>query len=157
MSPYPGPLVAIPTKLVGVWITINYQQPDKTISLRQLPFHWVGHNLGSLRKGHITLFYNLASSFHRYTEHQETIPRAAFWEATRLSECLLIPQGSSDCPGCFVKVITLTIKGLEQVFSYLDDVILFFQPIPLLMWPLFTRLSDDGASIISSFRLLRQT
>ena len=36
-----------------------------------------------------------------------------------------MPQGSSDSPGWFVKVINEVIKGLGQVAVYLDDVIVF--------------------------------
>ena len=36
-----------------------------------------------------------------------------------------MPQGSSEAPGGFVKVINEVIKGLDRVAAYLDDVIVF--------------------------------
>ena len=36
-----------------------------------------------------------------------------------------MPQGGSASPGWVVKVINDVIKGLEQVATYLDDVIVF--------------------------------
>ena len=53
ISPYSSPLVVIPKKSGGVWITVNYKKLKKISSQSQLPIPRVGQILDSLGKGRV--------------------------------------------------------------------------------------------------------
>ena len=78
-----------------------------------------------LGTGRIFSLFDLVTSFHQITVHEDTISFTAFCTPTRLFESLVMPQGSNEAPGWFVKVINEVIKGLANVATYLDDVIVF--------------------------------
>ena len=57
--------------------------------------------------------------FHQKTVHRDAIPLTAFCTLTCFFGWLVMPQGSSAAPGCFVKVINDLIQGLANVAAYL--------------------------------------
>ena len=81
--------------------------------------------LDSLGSGRGFSLFDLVFSLHQITTHKATVPLTAFCTSTNLYEWVVMPQGSSASPGCFVKIINEMIKGLKQVAAYLDDVIVF--------------------------------
>ena len=93
--------------------------------LGQLPTPRVDEFLYKLGTGRIFSLFDLVTSFHQITVHEDTISFTAFCTPTRLFESLVMPQGSNEAPGWFVKVINEVIKGLANVATYLDDVIVF--------------------------------
>ena len=122
---YSSPLVVIPKKSNGVRITVNYKKLNQISKLSQLLIPRVDQVLDSLGSGRVFSLFYLVSSFHQITAHKDTVPLPAFCTPTGLYEWLVMPQGSSDSPGWFVKVINEVIKGLKQVAAYLDGVIFF--------------------------------
>ena len=118
-------MVVIPKKSGDNRIAVNYKKLNKLSILGELPIPRVDEVLDKLGTGRIFSLFDLVSSFHQRTVHKDTIPLTAFCTPTRLFEWLVMPQGSSDAPGWFVKVIKEVIKGLDHVAAYLDDVIVF--------------------------------
>ena len=49
--------------------------------------------------------FDLAFSLHQITAHKDTVPLTALCTPTGLFEWVVMPQGSGDSPGWFVKVI----------------------------------------------------
>ncbi len=124
-SPYSSPLVVIPKKSGGVRITVNYRKLNKLCELSQLPIPRVDDTLDKLLHGKIYSLFDMKSSFHQITVHRDTIPLTAFITSSGLFEWLKMPQGSAAAPGWFCKVVNEVIKNLENVASYLDDLIVF--------------------------------
>ena len=124
-SSYSRPLGIIPKKFGGVRITVNYKKLNMISSLSQLSIPIVDQVLDSLGKGQVFSLFDLVSSFHQITAHEDIVPLTAFYTPTGLHEWLFVPQGTSASPEWFLKVINEVVKGLEQVVAYLDDVIVF--------------------------------
>ena len=83
-SPYSSPLVVIPKKSGGVWITVNYKNLNQICSLSQLPVPRVGQVLDSLGKGRVISLFDFASAFHQSTAHIDTVHLTAFYTPTGL-------------------------------------------------------------------------
>ena len=81
--------------------------------------------LDSLGKRRVFYPFDLVSSFHQITAHKDIVPLTAACTAADLYEWLVMPQGISNSPWWFVKVINEVIMGLGQVAAYLHDVIVF--------------------------------
>ena len=69
--------------------------------------------------------FELVSSLHQITVHKDMVPLTALCAPMGLYKWLIMPQGSSASPGCFVKVINEVINKLKQVAAYLGDVTVF--------------------------------
>ena len=123
ISPYSSPLVVIPKKPGGVWVTVNYKKLNHISSLSKLPIPRVDQVLDSLGKGRVCSLFDLVYSFHHITAHKDTILLTAFCTPTGLYGWLVMLQGSNASLGLLVKVINQVIKGVEKVAAYLDDVV----------------------------------
>ena len=71
-SPYSSPLVVIPKKSGGVWITVNYKKLNKISGLSQLPIPRVAQVPYSLGKGRLFSLFGLVSSFHQMPAHKNS-------------------------------------------------------------------------------------
>ena len=99
ISPYSSPLVVIPKKSGGVWITVNYKKLKKISSQSQLPIPRVGQILDSLGKGRVFSLFGLGSSFHQIAAYKDTVPLTALGAPPGLYEWLVMLQSSSVSPG----------------------------------------------------------
>ena len=111
ISLYLSPLVVIPNKSGGVWITMNYKNSTRSAaSASCLPSTGIRFSSPWERTGvfPISLFF----LFLRIPAHKDIVAPTAFCTPAGLYECLM-PQGSSASLGWFVKVINEVIKGFE--------------------------------------------
>ena len=80
-SPCSIPLVVISKTSGRVRITVNYKKLNQISSLSQVLTPRGDQVLDFLGKGWIFSFFELVSSFHQITAHQDTIPLTAFWHS----------------------------------------------------------------------------
>ena len=81
--------------------------------------------LDSLGSGRVFPSFDLVSSFHQRTAHNDTVPLTAFCTPIGLYEWLVMPPGGSASAGWLVKVNNEVIMDLKEVAAYLNDVIVF--------------------------------
>eukprot|EP00752_Nemacystus_decipiens_P016839 g15071.t1 len=122
-SPWRSPLVVIPKKNGDLHVTVNYKKLNAVSELGQQPLPRVDATFDKLRSAKIFSLFDLTSSFHQIVNDKDTIPLTAFCTPTRLLEWLVMPQGASQSPGWYMRVINEVIQNLERVLAYLDDVI----------------------------------
>eukprot|EP00752_Nemacystus_decipiens_P015617 g13940.t1 len=122
-SPWRSPLVVIPKKNGDLRVTVNYKKLNAVSELGQQPLPRVDATFDKLRSAKIFSLFDLTSSFHQIVNDKDTIPLTAFCTPTRLLEWLVMPQGASQSPGWYMRVINEVIQNLERVLAYLDDVI----------------------------------
>ena len=124
-SPHSSPLMLIPKESGGVRITVMYRKLSQISKPQPVGLPPRGPCPGLF--GQETGGFLVRPGFFVPLEYgaQDTVPLAAFCTPTGLYEWLVMPQGSSPSPGRSVKVISEVIKGLEQVATYLVDVIVF--------------------------------
>lgn len=67
---------------------------------------------------------DFVSSFRQITVHKDAIPLTAFCTPAFLFGWLVKLQGSKAAPRWPLKIIKETVKGLDCVTAYLEDVIL---------------------------------
>ena len=124
-SPYSSPLVVISKKSGVVRISVNYKKLKEINSPSQLLIPHVGQALDSLGRGRVFSLFDLVTSFHQITAHNDTVPLTAFDTPPGFYEWPITPQGSRGSPGWFVKVTKEVTKDLAHVVAYLDDLIVF--------------------------------
>ncbi len=122
-SPWRSPLVVIPKKNGDLRVTVNYKKLNSVSELGQQPLPRVDATFDQLRSAKIFSLFDFTSSFHQIVNDKDTIPLTAFSTPTRLLEWLVMPQGASQSPGWYMRVINEVIQNLERVLAYMDDVI----------------------------------
>ena len=78
--------MVIPKKCGGVQITVNYKKLNQISSLSRLPIPRGDQILDSLSKGRVFSLFDLVSSFHQITAHEDTVPLTAFCTPTDFYE-----------------------------------------------------------------------
>lgn len=124
-SPWRSPLVVIPKKNGDLHVTVNFKKLNAISELGKQPLPRVDATFDQLRSAKIFSLFDFTSSFHQIINDKDTVPLTAFCTPTRLLEWLVMPQGASQSPRWFMRVINEVIDNLKRVLAYLDDVIVY--------------------------------
>lgn len=110
--------MVLPITSGGGRITGNYKKLNQIGSLNQL-------SISRVDQIQVISLLALVSSFHQTTAYKDTVPLVKVFTPAGLYKWLVLPQSSRASPEPVRQGDRRGIKGLKQVATYLDDVIVF--------------------------------
>ena len=119
-SSWSAPIVVVPKSDGGKRLCIDYR------ALNHIwPMLRIEDILAKLGKAKFFTTLDLRSGYHHIALDKQSIKKTAFCTPFGKYEYLKVPFGLAQAPSYFQKLMNKVLNGLNFVFAYLDDIIIF--------------------------------
>ena len=162
VSPYASPIVVVRKKNGQLRLCIDYRCLNAKTQKDAFPLPRIDETLESLGGANLFSSLDLTHGYFQVAMHPESVAKTAFRVPWGLYEFLRLPQGLTNSPSTFQRVMELIFGDLNltEVVLYLDDVLVFsttFAEHIDRLDKVFTRLEDNGLKLKGSKCKLFQT
>ncbi|KAJ2947350.1 hypothetical protein O0L34_g17078 [Tuta absoluta] len=129
VSPWSCPVHIVPKKAdasgkVKWRLVVDYRRlNDRTIE-DKYPLPNINDILDRLGRAQYFTTLDLASGYHQVEMHPNDVEKTAFSTERGHYEFLRMPFGLKNAPSTFQRLMDHILRGIENVFTYLDDVII---------------------------------
>lgn len=129
ISPWSCPVHIVPKKAdasgkVKWRLVIDYRRLNDRIIEDKYPLPNIHDILDRLGRAQYFTTLDLASGYHQLEMHPNDIEKTAFTTERGHYEFLRMPFGLKNAPSTFQRLMDHILRGLDNVFTYLDDVII---------------------------------
>lgn len=129
ISPWSCPVHIIPKKpdasgKVKWRLVIDYRRLNERTVEDKYPLPNICDILDKLGRAQYFTTLDLASGYHQVEMHPNDIEKTAFSTERGHYEFLRMPFGLKNAPSKFQRLMDSILRGVENVFTYLDDVII---------------------------------
>lgn len=129
VSPWSCPVHIVPKKpdasgKVKWRLVIDYRRLNDRIVEDKYPLPNIHDILDRLGRAQYFSTLDLASGYHQVEMHPRDIEKTAFSTERGHYEFLRMPFGLKNAPSTFQRLMDHILRGLDNVFTYLDDVII---------------------------------
>lgn len=129
ISPWSCPVHIVPKKAdasgkVKWRLVIDYRRLNDRIVEDKYPLPNINDILDKLGRAQYFTTLDLASGYHQVEMHPNDIEKTAFSTERGHYEFLRMPFGLKNAPSTFQRLMDHILRGIENVFTYLDDVII---------------------------------
>lgn len=129
ISPWSCPVHIVPKKpdasgKVKWRLVIDYRRLNDRIIEDKYPLPNIHDILDRLGRAQYFTTLDLASGYHQLEMHPNDIEKTAFTTERGHYEFLRMPFGLKNAPSTFQRLMDHILRGLDNVFTYLDDVII---------------------------------
>lgn len=148
-SPIASPLVCIPKKDGTIRPCVDYRNINKiTVPHRySLPrINYIKEHI----KGRVFSKIDLKDGFYQIPVSPEDIYKTAVSTPWGLFEYVRMPFGLTNSPPTFQRFMNLVTRGIKNIFTYIDDIIIFTDTEEehlLILSQLFDRFREFGLTI----------
>ena len=154
-SPYASPIVLVKKKNGQLRLCIDYRCLNAKTQRDAFPLPRIEETLESLGGSKFFSSLDLTHGYFQVSVHQESIAKTAFRVPWGLYEFLRLPQGLTNSPSTFQRVMELIFGDLNQteVILYLDDLLVFsttFEEHLHRLKRVLTRIEDNGLKLKGS-------
>ncbi|CAH2088138.1 unnamed protein product [Euphydryas editha] len=129
ISPWSCPVHIVPKKAdasgkVKWRLVIDYRRLNDRLIEDKYPLPNINDILDRLGRAQYFTTLDLASGYHQVEMHPDDIEKTAFSTERGHYEFLRMPFGLKNAPSTFQRLMDHILRGIENVFTYLDDVII---------------------------------
>lgn len=129
ISPWSCPVHIVPKKpdasgKVKWRLVIDYRRLNDRIIEDKYPLPNIHDILDRLGRAQYFTTLDLASGYHQVEMHTNDIEKTAFSTERGHYEFLRMPFGLKNAPSTFQRLMDHILRGMDNVFTYLDDVII---------------------------------
>lgn len=129
VSPWSCPVHIVPKKpdasgKVKWRLVIDYRRLNDRIIEDKYPLPNISDILDRLGRAQYFSTIDLASGYHQVEMHPRDIEKTAFSTERGHYEFLRMPFGLKNAPSTFQRLMDHILRGLDNVFTYIDDVII---------------------------------
>ena len=155
VSPFASPVVLVRKRDGTLRLCIDYRQLNAKTVKDAFPLPRIEEALECLGGSVLFSSLDLAHGFFQLSMHPDSVPRTAFRVPWGLYEFLRLPQGLSNSPSTFQRVMESIFgdMNLSEVVLYLDDLLVFsatFEEHLLRLSKVFSRLENNGLKLKGS-------
>lgn len=129
ISPWSCPVHIVPKKpdasgKVKWRLVIDYRRLNDRIIEDKYPLPNINDILDRLGRAQYFTTLDLASGYHQLEMHPKDVEKTAFTTERGHYEFLRMPFGLKNAPSTFQRLMDHILRGIDNVFTYLDDVII---------------------------------
>lgn len=129
VSPWSCPVHIVPKKPdasgnVKWRLVIDYRRLNDRIVEDKYPLPNIYDILDRVGRAQYFTTLDLASGYHQVEMHPDDVEKTAFSTERGHYEFLRMPFGLKNAPSTFQRLMDHILRGIENVFTYLDDVII---------------------------------
>lgn len=129
-SPWSCPVHIVPKKIDATgeqkWrLVIDYRRLNEKTIEDKYPLPNINDILDRLGRAQYFTTLDLASGYHQVEMSPDDIEKTAFSTERGHYEFLRMPFGLKNAPSMFQRLMDSVLRGLNNVLTYLDDVIIF--------------------------------
>ena len=155
MSPYASPVVLVRKRDGSLRLCIDYRRLNAQTQKDAFPLPRIEETLESLGGSKLFSSLDLAHGYFQLAMHPNSISKTAFRVPWGLYEFLRLPQGLSNSPSTFQRVMESIFgdMNLSQLILYLDDLLVFsasFEEHIERLGRVFSRLKENGLKLKGS-------
>ena len=151
-SPYASPIVLVRKKTGALRLCIDYRQLNKITVKDSFPLPRIDESLEAMDGAKYFSSLDLSHGYFQVTMHHDSVPLTAFRVPWGLFEFERMPQGLSNSPCTFQRVMETIFSDLNftKLILYLDDILVFSKTLEDHLSTLdevFTRLTKHGLKL----------
>ena len=151
-SPYASPIVLVRKKNGQLRLCIDYRLLNAKTVKDAFPLPRIEETLECLSGSRLFSSLDMAHGYFQVALHEDSIPKTAFRVPWGLYEFLRLPQGLSNSPSTFQRIVELIFGDLNltDLVLYLDDLLVFsgtFQQHLERLEKVFERLERFGLKL----------
>ena len=124
-SPYNSPLVPVLKKDGSVRICQDYRFLNSKVHGDSFPLPNIPELFNSIGKAKCFSSLDLRNGYFQIPLHPDSMPCTAFSSDSDKFEYCVTPQGISDAPAGFQRIINHVLSGLVDVRAFLDDILIY--------------------------------
>lgn len=129
ISPWSCPVHIVPKKpdasgKIKWRLVIDYRRLNDRIIEDKYPLPNIHDILDRIGRAQYFTTLDLASGYHQLEMHPNDIEKTAFTTERGHYEFLRMPFGLKNAPSTFQRLMDHILRGIDNVFTYLDDVII---------------------------------
>ena len=152
MSPYASPVVLVRKRDGSLRLCIDYRRLNAQTQKDAFPLPRIEETLESLGGSKLFSSLDLAHGYFQLAMHPNSVSKTAFRVPWGLYEFLRLPQGLSNSPSTFQRVMESIFAdmNLSQLILYLDDLLVFsvsFEEHIERLGRVFSRLKENGLKL----------
>lgn len=151
-SPYASPIVLVRKKNGQLRLCIDYRLLNAKTVKDAFPLPRIEETLECLSGAKLFSSLDMAHGYFQVSLHEDSIPKSAFRVPWGLYEFLRLPQGLTNSPSTFQRIVELIFGdlNLSDLVLYLDDLLIFsgtFQQHLERLGKVFERLERFGLKL----------
>lgn len=151
-SPYASPIVLVRKKNGQLRLCVDYRLLNAKTVKDAFPLPRIDETLESLAGAKLFSSLDMAHGYFQVAMHEDSIGKTAFRVPWGLYEFLRLPQGLSNAPGTFQRIVELIFGdlNLSELVMYLDDLLVFsstFDEHLVRLAKVFERLENHGLKL----------
>ena len=149
-SPYNSPLLLVPKKDKSFRLVIDYRKLNSQTIPDRMPMPVIGDVLSQLGGAKVFSSLDLLSGYFQVPLEKESQPLTAFSTHNEHLEFTVMPFGLTSAPLTFVRLMQSVLGNIDNVFCYLDDIIIHSKTIEehlITLEKVLTALKDAGLKL----------